>query len=37
MLEHKDRVEQEWIDAAKYMATLDDNDVKNNVVRAITT
>ena len=31
IVEHKDRVEQEWIDAAKYMATLDDNDVKNNV------
>ena len=31
IVEHKDQVEQEWIDAAKHMATLDDNDVKNNV------
>ena len=31
IVEHKDQVEREWIDAAAYMATLDDNDVKSNV------
>jgi hypothetical protein len=32
IVEHIDQVEQEWIDAGKYMAILDDNGIKNNVV-----